>query len=99
MCVCVKIYFLLCSDDDDVGLHVLGCRVDILGTNCTTADSFFIHCNKGVCWNHHVCLHVQLCPDFFLKRSAKLGTVVPRCGAECHAKTLVTFASLTLSQI
>ena len=21
-------------DDDDVGLHVLGCRVDILGTNC-----------------------------------------------------------------
>ena len=21
--------------DDDVGLHVLGCRVDILGTNCT----------------------------------------------------------------
>ena len=20
--------------DDDVGLHVLGCRVDILGTNC-----------------------------------------------------------------
>ena len=20
---------------DDVGLHVLGCRVDILGTNCT----------------------------------------------------------------
>ena len=53
------------EEDDDVGLHVLGCRVDILGTNCTTADSFFIHCNKGVCWNHHVCLHVQLCPDFF----------------------------------
>ena len=26
-------------DDDDVGLHVLGCRVDILGTNC----------NKSVC--------------------------------------------------
>ena len=25
-----------CIDDgDDVGLHVLGCRVDILGTNCT----------------------------------------------------------------
>ena len=22
------------ADDDDVGLHVLGCRVDILGTNC-----------------------------------------------------------------
>ena len=22
------------SVDDDVGLHVLGCRVDILGTNC-----------------------------------------------------------------
>ena len=22
------------DDDDDVGLHVLGCRVDILGTNC-----------------------------------------------------------------
>ena len=21
------------DDDDDVGLHVLGCRVDILGTN------------------------------------------------------------------
>ena len=21
------------GDDDDVGLHVLGCRVDILGTN------------------------------------------------------------------
>ena len=21
--------------NDDVGLHVLGCRVDILGTNCT----------------------------------------------------------------
>ena len=21
--------------DDDVGLHVLGCQVDILGTNCT----------------------------------------------------------------
>ena len=24
----------LCHSDDDVGLHVLGCRVDILGTNC-----------------------------------------------------------------
>ena len=23
------------DDDDDVGLYVLGCRVDILGTNCT----------------------------------------------------------------
>ena len=23
------------ADDDDVGMHVLGCRVDILGTNCT----------------------------------------------------------------
>ena len=23
------------GDDDDVGLYVLGCRVDILGTNCT----------------------------------------------------------------
>ena len=22
------------GEDDDVGLHVLGCRVDILGTNC-----------------------------------------------------------------
>ena len=22
------------AGDDDVGLHVLGCRVDILGTNC-----------------------------------------------------------------
>ena len=22
------------ADDDDVGLHVFGCRVDILGTNC-----------------------------------------------------------------
>ena len=22
------------DDDDDVKLHVLGCRVDILGTNC-----------------------------------------------------------------
>ena len=22
------------ADDDDVGLHDLGCRVDILGTNC-----------------------------------------------------------------
>ena len=22
------------DDDDDVGFHVLGCRVDILGTNC-----------------------------------------------------------------
>ena len=24
------------EDDDGVGLHVLGCRVDILGTNCKT---------------------------------------------------------------
>ena len=24
----------VCHDDDDVELHVLGCRVDILGTNC-----------------------------------------------------------------
>ena len=23
------------ADDDDVGMHVLGCWVDILGTNCT----------------------------------------------------------------
>ena len=28
-----RVYCLL--DDDDVGLYVLGCRVDILGTNCT----------------------------------------------------------------
>ena len=26
------------SRDDDVGLHVLGCRVDILGTNCTSSS-------------------------------------------------------------
>ena len=25
---------IIIDDDDDVGLHVLGCRVDILGTNC-----------------------------------------------------------------
>ena len=25
---------VLSTDDDDVGLHVLGCRVDTLGTNC-----------------------------------------------------------------
>ena len=31
---------LPCSfDDDDVGRHVLGCRVDILGTNCNTVKS------------------------------------------------------------
>ena len=24
----------LSDDDDDVGLYVFGCRVDILGTNC-----------------------------------------------------------------
>ena len=27
-----------CSDDD-VGLHALGCRVDILGTNCSDGDT------------------------------------------------------------
>ena len=26
---------MIFTHDDDVGLHVLGCRVDILGTNCT----------------------------------------------------------------
>ena len=26
------------DDDDDVGLHVLGRRVDILGTNCNLSD-------------------------------------------------------------
>ena len=25
------------DDDDDVGLRVLGCRVDMLGTNCNVA--------------------------------------------------------------
>ena len=29
--------------DDDVGLHVLGCGVDILGTNCITA----LRCEAG----------------------------------------------------
>ena len=27
-------FFFFSLHDDDVGLHVLGCRVDILGTNC-----------------------------------------------------------------
>ena len=27
------------GDDDEVGLHVLGCRVDILGTNCNSRIS------------------------------------------------------------
>ena len=27
------------EDEDDVGLHVLGCRVDILGTNCNACIS------------------------------------------------------------
>ena len=27
------------TDDDDVGLHVLGCRADILGTNCKTVST------------------------------------------------------------
>ena len=28
-------YYMFSFTNDDVGLHVLGCRVDILGTNCT----------------------------------------------------------------
>ena len=27
------------DDDDDVGLHVLGCRVDIFGTNCNGTET------------------------------------------------------------
>ena len=27
-------YEFFLGDDDDVGIHVLGCRVDVLGTNC-----------------------------------------------------------------
>ena len=30
------------DDDDDVGLHVLGCRVDILGTNCKFCSCFVV---------------------------------------------------------
>ena len=30
-----RLNVLYTCDDDDVGLYVLGCRVDILGTNCT----------------------------------------------------------------
>ena len=31
----LALYMLYLDDDDDVGLHVLGCRFDILGTNCS----------------------------------------------------------------
>ena len=34
VCVCGGIENLLEDADADVGLHVLGCRIDILGTNC-----------------------------------------------------------------
>ena len=33
-CVCAGLCVRPDDDDDDVGLHVLRCRVDILGTNC-----------------------------------------------------------------
>ena len=33
-----------CNDDDDVGLNVLGCRVDILGTNCDQCISMVQCC-------------------------------------------------------
>ena len=34
--------FFAILPDNDVGLHVLGCRFDILGTNCRTIlPSFF----------------------------------------------------------
>ena len=54
------------SDDDDVGLHVLGCRVDILGTNCKMISVNVISINivssKIMLWSsqnleHRFCRH------------------------------------------
>ena len=36
------ICFVAAVTDDDVGLHVLGCGVDILGTNCNAAVTVFL---------------------------------------------------------
>ena len=41
-------------DDDDVGLHVLGCRVDILGTNCKKLLK--VKMSGGVGWGWGVAL-------------------------------------------
>ena len=48
------------DDDDDVGLNVLGCRADILGTNCNKLLKLKI--NRGWGWDRFTfstCNHVQ----------------------------------------
>ena len=37
------------GDDDDVGLHVLGCRVDMLGTNCNKLLKLMMNVCVCVC--------------------------------------------------
>ena len=38
--------------DDDVGLHALGCRVDILGTNCNRILLIYCGREKSTCMNN-----------------------------------------------
>ena len=58
VCVC---RICIDNDDDDVGLHVLECRVDILGTNCNKL--FKDECVRGVGvggrFSFSTCYHVR----------------------------------------
>ena len=48
--------------DDDVGLHVLGCRVDILGTNCNIClDPACLFIFLSIGWSLFACEWVGLC--------------------------------------
>ena len=51
------------DDDDDVGLHVLGCRVDIFGTNCN-GHSSYIYLLLKRCFDVHK--HVKESVNTFL---------------------------------
>ena len=56
VCVCVCDYTLGCLGDDDVGLHVLGCRVDILGTNCN--GCLGVECLNLYAFKHAECYDI-----------------------------------------
>ena len=52
--------FIRCydDDDDDVGLNVLGCEADILGTECYDVSRMYVDFHIHKCTGVHVCINI-----------------------------------------
>ena len=83
---------IIIDDDDDVGLHVLGCRVDILGTNCRKTLKSKDEWGGGGRFSFSTCNHVRGAARRLLldkKTFCRWGCILLRVNNDDHLLTTV----------